>query len=273
MSLIKATWALYRDAAVATGKALPRSGVALLFLVLGACAEMILGVVVMPMGLAGGFILGLFDAFLCAWYLALLRILVVGNRKLMMSDLRETMGDHFGEVITISFLFGIAQLVLTFVSLPLVFVYVPIVALLFNPAPEVVYQDDRLSLDSIRRSLEFMQENWPEWMAGHVLLFAAMGSVVYAVLAAPLAASESAFISAGGAFGITVAYLAGLYGPFFGFMGLGPMGISLLAAGTSGLIVSVVLFVCSHLVMVFRGQLYKKLSRSSRRGRAWQARM
>jgi len=258
MSLIKATWALYRDAAKDTAKALPRSGPALLFLVLASCFELVLIVVLGGGGMAGGFVIGLVDAFLCAWYLALLRVLVVQNRKLHISDLRDTMGDHFMEVITISFVFGILRLVIHFTYPDLNLLYIPLVALLFNPAPEMVYQEQSEPAVLIRGALQFMMENWPEWLAGHVLLFAVLGGALYAIIGEPT---------------LAVAYLAGLYGPWFGFLGIGPTGLALLAAGPIGFALSALLFVGSHLVMVFRGVLYKKLSRSSRRGRAWQARI
>ncbi|MEZ4322056.1 MAG: hypothetical protein R3F61_31580 [Myxococcota bacterium] len=258
MSLIKATWALYRDAASDTWKVLRRSGVALLFLVLASAFELVLFSMLGGAGIAGGFVAGLVDAFLCAWYLALLRVLVVGNRKLMMSDLRDVMGDHFWEVITIGFVFGIPRIVISLGWPELNLVYIPLVALVFNPIPEMVYQSDREAFDMIPASMRFMQENWPEWLAGHVLLFGALGAMLYALIGQPSAA---------------VAFLAGLYGPWFGFLGIGPAGLVLLSAGPLGVALSAALFLGSHLVMVFRGVLYKKLSRSNRRGRAWQARM
>lgn len=258
MSLVKATWELYRDTAKETFKALPRSGAALLFLVLASAAELVLFQVLGGAGVAGGFVIGLVDAFLCAWYLALLRILIVGNRKLFVADLREAMGDHFMEVITIGFVFGIPRLVLGLSYPQLNLLYVPLVALLFNPAPEMVYQEQKEPLDLIGDALRFMQSNWPEWLAGHVLLFGVLGALLFPIMGEPVSA---------------VVYLAGLYGPWFGFLGIGPAGLVLLTAGPLGWALSAFLFVGSHVVMTFRGVLYRKLARSNRRGRAWQARM
>lgn len=257
MSLIKATWALYRDTARDTAKALPRSGPALLFLLLATCFELVLGSLLGGLGFAGGIVMGFIDAFLCGWYLALLRILVMQNRKLFISDIREVMGDYFNEVIMISFTFGIIRLVIHFSAPELNLLYVPLVALLFNPAPEMVYQEREEVFALLQRALKFMGENWPEWLVGHVLLFGFLGF------------GSSLLLDS---WQTAVVFLSGLYGPWFGFLGVGPAGLLfLVTGGLLGLVIGAFLFVGSHLVMVFRGALYKRLSRTNRRGRAWQA--
>lgn len=256
MSLLQATLALYRDAGTDTLKALPRSGVALLFLLLGGAFELVLGSMLGGAGMAGGFVLGLVDAFLTGWYLALLHVLVMQSRRLRMDDLQEHMGQLFFEVITIGFVFGIPRLILAFTAPQIVLPYVLIVALLFNPIPEMIYQERADAMSLIGRSMAFMRDNWPEWMVGHALVFGLLGLGLQALTGAGM---------------LVLPLVFGLYGPWMEFMGLGTLGLGLLGLGPVGVTIAAFLIVGSHAVMVFRGALYKRLSRSSRRSRAWQS--
>lgn len=258
MALLQATLALYRDAGHDTLKALPRSAVALGFLVLGGLLELAVEIAMSGSGPAGGLVVGLLDAFLVGTYLAMLHVLTAQSRALRLDDVRELAGSYFGDVLTIGFLFGIPRLILALGLPDLVLPYVLLVALLCNPIPEMIVHDRSEAMAMPGRALAFMRDNWPEWLAVHGVVFALLGGAL--MLVSPISA-------------MLLPFVVEIFSPWMGFMGLGSLGVALLPLGVPGVAMAVIVLVGSHGVMLFRSALYKRLARSSRRSRAWQARI
>lgn len=258
MALVQATLALYRDAGRDTLKALPRSGWALVFLVVGGVLEMIVEMALAGSGPGGGLVIGLLDAFLVGTYLALLQVLTAQTRSLRADDLRELLGSYFGDVLTIGFLFGIPRLILALSVPDLVLPYVLAVALLANPIPELIVHDRAEAMAMPGKAFAFMRDNWPEWLFVHGLAFAATAGLLAAV--APFGTALLFFV-------------VEIFSPWMGFMGLGSIGLALAGMGPVGVALAAGLLAGSHAGMLFRSFLYKRLARSSRRSRAWQARV
>lgn len=258
MNQINAAINLYKEATRDTLHTLGRSYLAMGFLLVAFIAMLIAYPVFSQFGLAGGFALGMMEAWIAGWYLALIEIGVSSQRKVKFDDIRESSGVYFWEVISILFIFFIARLLL--MGMPSVlFIVVPVATVLFNPAPEMIYQDGVQSVDLLGRSVQFMQENWPEWLGGHLLPFGLLTAWAY-------------FMTGSWSSDWILSTLT-LFGPWFEFIQAGSLAFMLGGNGIGGLVSFVGIFVFVHAVMLFRGNLYKRLKHSSRRSRAWQARL
>ncbi|MBW1877890.1 MAG: hypothetical protein JRJ84_05975, partial [Deltaproteobacteria bacterium] len=88
MSLLKATWALYKESAVDAFKGLGRSMFAVLALALAFVVLAVVATLVGGFGIAGGFIRFLVEAVVIGWYLSLVEVGVVGRRPVTFADLR-----------------------------------------------------------------------------------------------------------------------------------------------------------------------------------------
>lgn len=259
MSTLNATLALYRTAAQDTWASLRRSALAMAFL-LGAFAAFIgLAIAMSPFGMAGGFVLGFVRAGLIGWYLALLEIAVVGRRRVRVDDVKETLGTYFWETISILFLFFVPELILSMSAPQALLVLVPIASLVFNPAPEMLYQERTQSTQTLGDAARFMQQNWPEWLGAHLLAGVVLIGWGWALTGALHASWLLKVVQ--------------LFGPWFEFIMGGALALQLGGSGAAGVLSFFGMFVFVHAFMLFRGHLYRKLRSTSRRARAWQARL
>ena len=168
MSTVRATWSLYRDSLLEASKGLGRSMWAVVALILAYAAVTVVALVSAPLGIVGGFIIGLFQAAVIGWYLSLVEIGVAGRRRVRMSDLRDNAGTYFIEVISVLFIFWIGSMLLGALGEQVMLLAVLLVTVLFNPIPEMIYQERSQSLQLLGESLSFMQQNWLEWLGGMV---------------------------------------------------------------------------------------------------------
>ncbi len=255
---------LFRSVVQEAGLAFTRTvwaiGVLVLFAVMFQLAATFLGIAPDPTGgLGGGLLLGLLNAFGCGWYIAMLEIGLVQKRHVRVDDVREQLGTYLWEVIGILFIFWIGQLVLMAVSGDLLWIAMLGATILFNPAPELIYQSRQSSLELLKDATRFMQTNWPEWLLLHVAGAAAL--TLWAWLAV-------------GHLDLTIGVqLTELFGPFFGFIRAPTIAWSVLGPSVSGIASFAGMLLFVHYFMVLRGVLYAKLSTSSRRSRTWQARL
>jgi len=259
MEIVKATLRLYRDTLADTWRSLGRSVWAIGFLLAANVGFYVLAVLLSGTGMAGGFVLGFVQAGLIGWYLALLDVAVVSRRKLRFDDLRDGFGAYFWETISVLFLFFVPELILGLSMPQLVPVLVPIAALLFNPAPEALYQDRTQSVQLLGDALRFMQHNWPEWLAPHLV---AVGVLLGWGWALTGVVRPTWWID-----------VVQTFGPFFEFIQPGRLALRLGGLGAAGILSFLGLLLFVHAFMLFRGHLYRRLRSSSRRGRTWQARL
>ena len=176
-SLISATIGLYRQALSATGRSLARGWVVVLALI--AFAVLFLGAsrIAAPLGMAGGFIIGIVNALLVGATLRLIEQSLNGSRTLGFGDITESFGYYFWDIIGVGFVLWLPTMALDmgvqanpygqfFSSAFLLLLFI-----LLNPAPEVIYQVRHDSpLDVFKTAYEFVLEHWIEWFLPFVIL-------------------------------------------------------------------------------------------------------
>lgn len=258
--MIQSTLELYADCARDTWNGLTRSAwsVAVLLLVPGIVA--VAASILAPLGILGGILVGLVQALGTGWYLSLVEISVMSGRNVRPSDLKDNVGQYVWDVISVLFVFWIAELILGALLPGALFAALLLVAtVVFNPAPEMIYQERSNGTALLADAASFMQNNWPEWLATYIGagLFLGLWAAVVGV----------------GASSDRIVDLLSLFGPSFGFTAMGSL-VTGLAANRIwlGVVFGLPLLIFAHAFMLFRGHLYRRLRGSSRRGRAWQAR-
>jgi hypothetical protein len=257
--MLVATLKLFRDAAVDTGRSFVASWRSVLWLLAATVVLTVAGGALAPFGFAGGFVLGALHIFIVGWYLAQLRHAVTLRRTLTFADVQGTMGNLFWETMSVAFVFFIAQLFLMAAPPTIQLAVVLGASLLFNPAPELIYLGRSQSMELLMEAASFMQRQGPEWLLMHLSI---TGGLV-GLLAAVGMAAEPALLVA----------MIQVFGPFFGFLTAPASMLGVAGTSATGLALVAVVFALTHLVMLFRGHLYKRLASTSRRSRAWEQRM
>ncbi len=254
MPAVKAALQLYAVCGRKTLGALFASAPALLALVVYGVVLVALHQLLGRFGFAGGLAIGLAHAACAGSYLFLVEELVRGSGRLNFTDVTDSVGPYLWDVISVLFLFWIAQLLLGALGLPgLSAVLVLAAFVAFNPVPEVIYQSRSRSMEALGRSAGFIREAWPEWFAPQIVLL---------FLVAPLLHGGDML-------------LFRMFGPFFGFLDVGrPLAQAFFGGFAHGgmLVWTATSVVLVHTMMLFRGFLYRELSCGSRRTRAWKAR-
>lgn len=260
MTVLRTTLRLYLEAARDAFLAFPRTLWALVFLLVAGIAMNVGMMLLGSTGFAGGLVLGLIQCVLIGAYLALLEIGLVRKRKVVLDDLTGNLGTYFGRTLSVGFALSIPMLILQFVSFELAMLWALLTALVFNSAVEQLYQERAEDfMEIFRGSIRFQQANWPEWFGGHLPILLPLG-LLFGLL---------------GGGQLTVALLVGvlkIYSPHYEFFTLSTVAGSFLRTGPVGIALGIGLLALNHLVLLYRGALYARLSRSNRRARAWQAR-
>ena len=121
-------------------------------------ASIILG----PLGIVGGFIIGFGAVYLYGAYLYGVGQSVSRRNALGIGIIRESMGHHVWDVMGIAFLHWILSMALQFGSLPdaIPMLVAVVTFILFNPWPEVIHTEPvQGSMDILVRAFRFMQSN------------------------------------------------------------------------------------------------------------------
>lgn len=253
MRLLTATVRIYVDAARDAGKTFPRSAWAFITLLLCFPLLTIVGMLVSPLGILGGLVLSILNAACAGTYLAMLHDALSVKRNLGADTLRANLGASTWDVINVLFPLWMVDLVLSLLGAP------PLIALVFNiavmlflnPVPEMIRRVRSGGLELLREAWQFMMSHGPEWLVPQIL---ALGLLW---LAFP--AQAQAILS--------------LFGPRFGFTTTGSLAMSA-GSGLLGWAVGFGLVALVHLVMLFRGALYVRLSGAGgRRAREWGERL
>lgn len=193
MSLLSATWLLYRQAfqaSLASFKRGWRVVPAVIVFFLGMLfATSMLG----SLGLVGGLILGALNALLIGATLALFELSIVAARPITFQDVGESFGKYFWDVMSVGFVLWIPLMLLdqgmranpngAFLS-SAVFL---LLFIILNPAPEVIYQLRHGSpLEVFKTSYDFIVENWIEWFLPLFVVIAPLGMTFFLQLSTRL---------------------------------------------------------------------------------------
>ncbi len=265
IGLISATLQLYRQALRATGRSLGRSWITVVALIVFAFLFVGATRIAAPLGMAGGLLLGAVNAVLVGATLRLIEQSLSAAKTVQLSDVRESFGHYFWDVIGVGFVLWLPTMVLDmgmqanpygqFLSSA----FLLLVFILLNPAPEVIYQVRHDSpLDIFKTSFHFVQEHWIEWF------------LPFAVFILPIALSPSGLreffaLSSRGGRGAGLDFSQILILPFtvvggwLSYVGIQPdVQWMLLLLLTPPVAIA---------VLLFRGHLFALLHGSSRRQR------
>lgn len=263
---VVATLRLYREALRATLRSFLQCWMIAVAVVCFAVVMMVAVAIAGPLGILGGFLLGAVNALLIGATLGLVEQAVVGMRRMGFQDILSSFGRYFWDVIGVGFVLWVPLLLLErgMAGNPngplLVAAVFFVLFLVLNPAPEIIYQVRHDSpLDVIRRSYEFVIENWIEWF------------LPLAVVLAPFGLSFFFGISArvGRMAGLDFFQLLSLpftvLGAWMEYLGLPDRTMFLL-----GLLLTPP---AAAAMMIFRGHLFAALHGTSRRQRLFKAKM
>jgi hypothetical protein len=265
ITILRATFRLYRDALYATGRSLARGWLIAVAVVLFAGVMILATTVAAPLGVLGGFILGAVNALLIGATLHLIEQAVLGARRITFSDVPPSLGQYFWDVIGVGFVLWVPVMLLekgmemnpqgTFLTAA-VFL---LLFILLNPAPEVIYQVRHDSpLDVLRESYQFVLNNWIEWFLPLAVVLAPFGLSFFFGLSGRLGRG------AGLDFFQLLVLPFTLLTVWFEYLGLpGQVG---------SLVVLVLTPLLAVAMLVFRGHLFAALHGSSRRQRLFQSR-
>lgn len=262
---IWATIQLYRQAAQATLVSFARCWIMTVVVIIFAVLMIIVASLVAPLGMAGGLLLGAANAFLIGATLNLTEQAVLGARPLRWSDIPQSAGQYFWDVISVGFLVWFPLLILQmalqanpYQSVLTTAVFF-LVFLLLNPVPEVIYQVRHGSpIDVVRESYEFVLENWIEWFLPLAVVLAPFGISFFFHFS-----SQAGRMGGLGFFQIfTLPF--NLLTNWLGYLGV--------SGSVSSVLVLLFTPVVSVLILIFRGHLFAALHGTSRRQRLFRAR-
>lgn len=265
VNLVSATLQLYRQAVYSTGRSLTRSWVAMLALIVFALLFVGVSKITGPLGIAGGFILGIVNALLVGATLRLIEQSLSAARTIQFTDVTASFGQYFWDVIGVGFVLWIPTMLLDmgmqanpygqFLSSA----FLLLVFILLNPAPEVIYQVRHDSaLDVLKTSYQFILEHWMEWF------------LPFAILILPMVLSPSGlmeFFSLSGRVGrgAGLDFFQILLLPFTAIGGW----LSYVGFDSEGQVIALLLLTppVAMAILLFRGHLFALLHGSSRRQR------
>jgi hypothetical protein len=243
--LVRATLRIYAESASDAGKAFTRSAWALLVLLCAFPVLLAAARLTAPLGFAGGMIYALLMDAVAGTYLACLQDALAMRRSMGPSIVRANLGRYTWEIVRVNFPIYLATLLVGIVSPALGLALGVAIFFFLNPLPEMIGRAGADGVDLIREAARFVLKDGIEWF------------VAMAVAITPLVLLVS--VQAGLGFGASFGFVyAG--GAVFEAVGRSPVGVVFGLVGVAG----------THLVMLFRGALYVRLSSSGRRGRAWQ---
>lgn len=264
-NLVSATVHLYRQVFSATWRSLTKSWVAMIALIIFAVLFLGAARILGPLGIAGGFLLGMINALLVGATLRLIEQSLSGARVLRLTDVTESFGHYFWDVIGVGFVLWLPTMLLDmgmqanpygqFISSA----FLLLVFILLNPAPEVIYQVRHNSpLDVFKTSYEFVLEHWIEWFLPFAIL-------ILPVVLSPSGLQEFFSLSGLVGRGAGLNFFQMLMLPVTAIEGwLSYVGID---SEGQGIILLLLTPPVAMAILLFRGHLFAALHGSSRRQR------
>ncbi len=246
---------VWRSALVGAGRAFLPARTGFLALLIYPAVLLAAGMLVGGTGFLGGLVLGLLHAACAGSYLFLIEDPVRSGRRVRLAELRESIGAYFHDVISVLFLFWLASLAVDLLGGGVLGLVLHLVAfVVFNAVPEVIYLGRSSSTEALGRSLSFIQQAWPEWFIPQLAILGLLNLLLPGEALTSLS----------------------WFGPFFGFLDAAQgllHSASRLPGEPLALARGFALVATAHFVMLLRGRLYLELAGTSRRARAWKARL
>jgi hypothetical protein len=251
--------ALYAEAGTETLRSLRRAWIGIVAIYMFALGLRIVGILAgsVPVPILRGLLLGLGDAFAVGALLFLLQG-AVNRQVLRVSDIRESLGAYFWNVVSVGFILWIPSMVLVQLAPPPMLAAASLlVAVFLNPLPEVIYQGRTTSpLEDLAESARFVQQQWIEWFLPILLVAAPIGLA--------LLLNPGALMRGGLSFGQLLLLPTLLLVRTAEILGL-PIAMAAWLIEIGAPIVTFAL-------LLFRGHLFAALYGSSRRQRAFKRR-
>ncbi|MBL8054889.1 MAG: hypothetical protein JNK03_16055, partial [Nitrospira sp.] len=249
-----------------TWRSLTKSWIAMVALVLFGLLFLGIARIAAPLGMAGGFLLGIVNALLVGATLRLIEQSLSASRTLGFKDVTESFGHYFWDVIGVGFVLWLPTLLLDMglqanpaYGQFLLSAFLLLVFILLNPTPEVIYQVRHDStLDVFKTSYEFVVEHWIEWFLPFVLL-------ILPVVLSPSGLQEFFSLSGRAGRGAGLDFLQILMLPLTAIGGW----LSYIGLDSEGQEIVLLLLTppVAMAILLFRGHLFAALHGSSRRQR------
>jgi hypothetical protein len=136
----------------------------------------LVGSLLLSIGVLGGILMGLVLAAVLSCYFYFLGE-VVAKSRVRFDEFGKSIGAYFWSVANVLFVFWIAELVVSalFRGTPQGPIFAQLLVLaaliLLNATPEVIYQRGTYGgLQTVQRSIQFLQANWIEWGIPNLLI-------------------------------------------------------------------------------------------------------
>ncbi len=189
MNIFHDLYKLYRRTFLATIQSFRRCWMIAIVVAIYVIGWQVIMGLVRPLGMLGGLILGIVNAFIIGSLLALVEQSIHGARRISLSDIQGSIGQYFWDVIGLLFLLMVPVWLLEqgmqgnpngrFITMAIFLLGF----ILLNPALEIIYQVRGNSpLEIIKESYEFVLENWIEWFVPIALILAPLGFQIFFVL-------------------------------------------------------------------------------------------
>jgi hypothetical protein len=136
------------------------------------------GLVAAPLGIIGGFILGLASQACVSSGLHLIKNMITSG-KADLNDFLNGFTAYLWDLLTLAFILWIPLRLAAFAlgSVPngdlIYFMIQAALYILLNPVPEFIYQSRTSGLELLSASYNFIVENWLEWLLPNIVLTAA----------------------------------------------------------------------------------------------------
>ena len=133
------------------------------------------GLLALPLGILGGFLLGLASQACVSSGLHLIKN-IVSTGKTDFRDFLSGFTAYLWDLLTIAFILWIPMRLLGMAlsSVPngdlILFMIQAALYILLNPVPEFIYQTRTSGLELLSASYNFIVENWLEWLAPNILI-------------------------------------------------------------------------------------------------------
>ncbi len=264
MPQLRAALTLYTNAAKSALSGFVGTLLALAVLVAGAlCLVAVEMLFLEPMGarsLMSGICRSVAGALFVSTYLSLINMWVQAKRSTLFRHLRLHAGNLLMPFIYTLFFFWMAEIASNFIPHPMAWLFVVLAGVIVNPAPEVVYQERGEGFGTLQDAAQFMSQNWPEWLVMQVPFLG-------------LLAGWAAIAN----YSLSPDALAGLWldsGPRLEVLHIASIYLrDGLRGGVVAPLMGLLLLALVHIWMLFRGHVFRELSKGNRRLRAWQSRM